>query len=165
MSDSSSTSAQSGTSTTSASQDACRRIFEQWHERARAGDVEGLLALYDSEAVFESPLVPALFDHATRGALRGHAELRPFLEEGTRRRPNNLVKWSRTGKFFCRGDASGRATLMWEYPRETPDGEQIEIVEVMELKDGLIAWHRIYWGWFGCQRLIDSAVRKASGAR
>jgi hypothetical protein len=35
---------------------------------------------------------------------------------------------------------------MWEYPRDTPDGEQMAFVEVMELKGGLIQHHRVYWG-------------------
>ncbi len=38
---------------------------------------------------------------------------------------------------------------MWEYPRETPDGEQMDFVEVMELEDGRIRRHRVYWGWRG----------------
>jgi len=38
---------------------------------------------------------------------------------------------------------------MWEYPRQTPDGEQMDFVEVMELHDGLIRRHRVYWGWRG----------------
>jgi hypothetical protein len=38
---------------------------------------------------------------------------------------------------------------MWEYPGVTPDGEQMDFVEVMDLKDGLIQHHRVYWGWFG----------------
>jgi hypothetical protein len=37
--------------------------------------------------------------------------------------------------------------LMWEYPRATPDGEQMDFVEVMEINDdGLIARHCVYWG-------------------
>ena len=39
---------------------------------------------------------------------------------------------------------------MWEYPREAPDGEQLDFVEVMEIDEGgLIRRHRVYWGWFG----------------
>ena len=38
---------------------------------------------------------------------------------------------------------------MWEYPRETPDGEQMDFTEVMEIENGLIQKHRVYWGWFG----------------
>ena len=29
----------------------------------------------------------------------------------------------------------------------------------MEIRDGLIVNHRIYWGWFGTQMLIKSALK------
>lgn len=48
--------------------------------------------------------------------------------------------------------------LVWEYPRQTPDGEQVDILELMEIRNGLIVNHRIYWGWFGTQMLIKSAL-------
>lgn len=48
---------------------------------------------------------------------------------------------------------------MWEYPRVTADGEQFDLVEVMELKDGLIQHHRVYWGWFGMKHLQQGAHR------
>lgn len=39
---------------------------------------------------------------------------------------------------------------MWEYPRETPTGDQMDFAEVMELnREGLIQKYRVYWGWFG----------------
>lgn len=136
----------------------CARIFEAWHERARSRDVDGLLALYAVDAIFESPLVPAIVLDAGSGVLRGHEEIRRFLAEGTRRRPNELVRWYRTGDYLCDG-----RTLFWEYPRELPDGEQIDIAEVMEIDNGLIQKHRIYWGWFGVGELVRSAVAKARG--
>jgi hypothetical protein len=37
---------------------------------------------------------------------------------------------------------------IWEYPRQTPDGEQVDLVEVMELAGRRIGHHRIYWGWY-----------------
>lgn len=134
--------------------EACLRIFEEWHERAKGRDVGRLLELYREDAELESPLVPAIMGTGS-GVLRGKAEIRAFLEEGTKRRPNELVRWHRTGEFLCDG-----RTLFWEYPRGTPDGEQIDIAEVMEVEDGLILRHRIYWGWFGTRQLISSAVRK-----
>lgn len=133
----------------------CAQIFEAWHDLARTRDVDGLLDLYKPDAVFESPLVPAILDDTDSGRLQGHEEIRPFLAEGTRRRPNDLVRWFRTGDYLCDG-----RTLFWEYPREAPDGHQIDIAEVMEIDDGLIQEHRIYWGWFGIGGLIDSAVGK-----
>ena len=125
----------------------CARIYELWHQRARAGDVAGLLELYAPEATIESPLIPTLLDTPT-GVCRGHEELRRFFEEGTRRRPNALVRWHRTGVYF------------WEYPRQTPSGDQIDIAEFMQIEAGKICAHRIYWGWFGIAMLQRSAARQ-----
>ena len=132
------------------------RIYRDWHEHAKNRDTEKLIALYADNAVFESPLVPAIMNRQS-GILRGKSEILAFLEEGTRRRPNELVRWHREdGHYFCGGD-----TLVWEYPRQTPDGSQVDILELMQLSDGLIARHRIYWGWFGTQMLIGSALADA----
>ena len=138
----------------------CARIHEQWHERAKARDTDGLLALYAEDAVLESPLVQAIFDGRDSGVLHGHAEIRPFFAEGARRRPNELVRWHRSGRWLT----DGERLLVWEYPRAAPGGDQVEIVEVMEIGDGLIRHHRIYWGWFGAALLTKSAAAKAREA-
>ena len=40
--------------------------------------------------------------------------------------------------------------LIWEYPREGAEGDQMDFVEAMELNsDGLIQRHCVYWGWLG----------------
>jgi len=114
-----------------------------------------LIGLYAEDAVFESPLVPVIMG-TDSGVLRGRQQILAFLEEGTRRRPNELVRWYRTGQYLVAGD-----TLVWEYPRQTPEGDQVDILELMQVRDGLISHHRIYWGWFGTQMLIASAMSKA----
>src|SRR5215471_17152141 len=96
---------------------ACSRIHRCWHECATSRDIDGLLALYDARA---------------SGILRGREELRGFLSAGARSRPIDLVRWYRTDKWLT----DGERLLVWEYPRETPGGEQVEIVEVMEIADG-----------------------------
>ncbi len=80
------------------------------------------------------------------------------MMEGARRRPNELVRWHRTGRWLT----DGERLLVWEYPRAAPDGDQVDLVEVMEVADGLIQHHRIYWGWFGTALLARSAVDRAS---
>jgi hypothetical protein len=40
--------------------------------------------------------------------------------------------------------------------RATPGGEQMDFVEVMELKEGLIHRHRVYRGWFGLSILTGN---------
>jgi steroid delta-isomerase len=122
-------------------------VHDQWDARTRAHDIDGLLDLYVPHATLESPLVVRILDQAS-GVLRGHSELRPFFVRGTQGRPNELVRWYRTGDYMFDGH-----TLIWEYPRQTPDGDQVDLVEVMELDGARISHHRIYWGWFGAPLL------------
>jgi steroid delta-isomerase len=136
----------------------CERVYREWHERAKALDTEGLLALYTPDAVLESPLVPAILHDKQDGVLRGHEELRGFFVEGGRRRPNDLVRWYRTGEWLT----DGRRLLVWEYPRQAPDGDQVDLVEFMEIVGGLIAYHRIYWGWKGCALIAPVLSRRGS---
>jgi len=130
-----------------------RFIFDEWDLRARTLDVPGLLDLYTDDAVLESPLVPRILGRPG-GVLRGKAELEHFFTEGGRRRPNELVRWRRTGTYLWDG-----RILSWEYQRAAPDGDQVDIAEVMELAGGRIAAHRIYWGWFGTEMLIGNALK------
>ncbi|MGH7042929.1 MAG: nuclear transport factor 2 family protein [Acetobacteraceae bacterium] len=132
------------------------RIFTEWHRAARDRDTPALLALYAPDAVLESPLVPAILDDHPNGVLRGRAELARFFAEGARRRPNELVRWWRSGQWASLGPL-----LIWEYPRATPDGEQVDLVEVIETAGGLIRHHRIYWGCFGVHLLTAAAARGA----
>ena len=136
----------------------CERIHRLWHDHARAQDTEALLTLYASEALLESPLVQAILDDWPNGLLRGHEQLRRFFSEGARRRPNELVRWHRPDSW----QTDGEHVLVWEYPRATPDGDQVDICEVMDIADGLIQRHRIYWGWFGSAMLTRNAVTKAT---
>ena len=108
------------------------QIYRQWHEAAKSRNTAALLALYHEAAELESPLVPIILNQNS-GVLNGKAEIGRFLEEGTRRRPNELVRWYRSSQYLASGD----------------------------LKDGLIWRHRIYWGWFGTKMLIQSALSKA----
>jgi hypothetical protein len=129
-------------------------IYNLWHEYASTKNVPALIELYSSTAVFESPLVPILLNRK-EGVLQGKDEIHRFLIEGTQRRPNDLVRWYRTGTYFSKGN-----TLIWEYPRNTPDGNQLDILELMEIENKLIVNHRIYWGWVGTQLLIKNQMSR-----
>lgn len=127
-------------------------VTRAWERALEAHDLEGLLACYALDATLESPVVA----HITRkrGVCRGHGELRPFLAEVVARTPEQR-QYHRAG-FFTDGR---RAT--WEYPRVTPDGPQMDFVEVMEIADGLIQAHRVYWGWHGVDILINDQYHRA----
>jgi hypothetical protein len=93
--------------------------------------------------------------------LRGHSELRHFFTEGAKRRPNDLVRWYRTGEWLT----DGHRLLIWEYPREAPDGDQVDLVEVMEIAGGKIRRHRIYWGWKGCALIAPALSRQTTAQK
>ncbi|MDV3127203.1 nuclear transport factor 2 family protein [Mycobacterium sp. 21AC1] len=123
----------------STSDEQIAHIFTAWDEALGAKDIDAAMALYRADATLESPLVCHLLG-TDEGVIRGREELRSFVAKVFAHQPAKRRR-HRAG-FLTDG-----AHLVWEYPRETPDGEQMDIVEVMEIKDGLIARHRVYWGW------------------
>lgn len=128
---------------------AIRHIHEQWHETVTRRDIDGLTALYAEDAVFESPLVWVSRPEGGTGILKGRTAIRDFFEAGFRSPQNGLGRWYRTGVALSEGHQ-----LAWEYPRETPDGDQIDLMEMIDLSaGGLIAHHRVYWGWVGVRTL------------
>jgi steroid delta-isomerase len=126
-----------------------RHIYERWHASIVDRDLDGLMALYSEDAVFETPLILATLKDRTEGILKGKVEIRAFFEAGLRKLKNDFGRWYRTGTFY----SSGRQ-LVWEYPRETPHGDQIDLIEMMDVAHGLIAHHRVYWGWVGFKALL-----------
>jgi ketosteroid isomerase-like protein len=133
--------------------DAAERIYHDWDKALSSDDVDALLALYAPDAVLESPAVPLTLG-TERGVVRGHKELRPLLEQVAARKPP-LRTYYRTGYV-----TDGKRTMMFEYPRHAPDGEQMDFAEVMEIADGLIQRHCVYWGWRGVKVILDDAYHK-----
>lgn len=106
--------------------------------------------------------VPVVVDELGRrdrdrveGGLRclvGGPPLRSFVEKVFEHQPPRTPALSH--RVFTDGQH-----VTWEYPRQSPDGDQMDIVEVMEITDGLIAHHRVYWGWKG----VDVLIRDEDG--
>jgi steroid Delta-isomerase len=142
---------------TEATQAEIRHIYDQWHETVVRRDLAGLIALYAEDAILESPLILATWRDRQSGILRGKAEITSFFEAGLRAPPGDLGRWYRTGTFF----ANGRQ-LTWEYPRHTPDGDQVDLIEMMDVAGGLIVHHRVYWGWVGFRSLAATLATKQS---
>lgn len=123
------------------------QIYLAWDEALSHNQMDELLGLYAPNATLESPVIPHLMG-VERGVCVGHDEIRPVLQAVFDRKPP-IRQYYRTG-YFTDGH-----TIMFEYPRHTPDGEQMDFVEIMEIEDGLIQHHRVYWGWLGVKVLAD----------
>ncbi|KVN14903.1 hypothetical protein WT08_07320 [Burkholderia sp. MSMB1552] len=49
------------------------------------------------------------------------------------------------------------------YPRETPQGDQVDLNESIDVAGGRITRHRVYWGWVGFKTLV-AAMKRAEPA-
>jgi hypothetical protein len=124
------------------------RIYRLWDDALGKKDLEASLSLYADDASIESPLVQHLMK-TTEGIVQGRDNLRKFIALVFATNPPQRKRF-RTG-FFTDG-----RVVTWEYPRAAPDGDQMELVEVMEIADGLIWRHRVYWGWYALNVLKQS---------
>ena len=116
------------------------RIYKLWDDALGKKDLEASLSLYADDATIESPLVQHLMK-TKEGIVRGKDDLRRFITRVFQTNPPQRQRF-KTGFF-----SDGRV-ITWEYPRATPEGDQMELVEVMEIGDGLIQHHMVYWGWY-----------------
>jgi ketosteroid isomerase-like protein len=115
-------------------------IFEAWDAALGARDLDASMALYQPDATLESPLVRHLLGTG-EGIIRGRENLRAFVARVFASEPPQRQR-------FRVGFLTDGSRVTWEYPRQSGDGEQMDIVEVMEVRDGLIQHHRVYWGWY-----------------
>jgi ketosteroid isomerase-like protein len=128
------------------------RIYREWDRTWSEDDLDAMIALYAPDATLESPLVPHLLGGHV-GAIKGRDAIRRLLGKAAPRKPGSR-------HFHRRGYFTDGAFLMWEYPRQTPDGEQMDFVEIMEIRGGLIQAHRVYWGWRGVEVIKADAYCK-----
>jgi ketosteroid isomerase-like protein len=126
--------------TSQTSQRDAERIHELWDDALGKKDLDASLSLYADDATIESPLVQHLMK-TKKGIVRGKDDLHRFITLVFQTNPPQRKQF-KTGFF-----SDGRV-IMWEYPRAAPDGDQMELVEVMEVRDGLIQRHRVYWGLY-----------------
>ena len=123
-----------------ATQQDIERVYRLWDEALGKKDLEAALSLYADDASIESPLVRHLLGTG-EGIVQGKDALRSFITKVFQTNPPQR-------KRFKQGFFTDGRVLTWEYPRRSPDGDQMDLVEVMEIEDGLIRRHRVYWGWY-----------------
>jgi predicted SnoaL-like aldol condensation-catalyzing enzyme len=122
------------------------RIYRLWDDALGRKDLEASLLLYADDASIESPLVQHLLD-TSEGIVQGKENLRRFIAKVFRSNPPQRRRFKQG--FFTDG-----RVVTWEYPRASPEGDQMDLVEIMEIADGLIRRHRVYWGWYALKTQI-----------
>ena len=129
-------------------------VYKRWHEMIVGRDVDGLMELYAEDSVLESFAVLVLEKNST-GVLKGRNLIKKhFAAFFDMLAKDKAVELYRPNTFFSDGN-----TLIWEYPSKSPKGDQLDVVESMDLENGLIAYHRVYWGWIGFKALQAVADR------
>ena len=103
--------------------------------------------------MLESPSIPHLINTAT-GICRGREEIRTLLQKAA---PGNRSN----GLSIAPAILLMAYCLVCEYPRRTPDGVPMDFLEVIEVDNGLIQYHRVYyWGWAGVEVIRANAYHK-----
>lgn len=125
------------------------RIHHAWNDALATKNAEALIALYAEDAMIESPLVRYLLD-TDEGVCKGRDAIRAFIPLVFKHQP----KERRTHRNPVSTDGH---VMMWEYPRATPEGDQMDFTEVMEIENGRIRRHRVYWGWYGVRTLTTGS--------
>jgi steroid Delta-isomerase len=128
-------------------------LVDDWHKAITSQDIDALMALYTDDAVIESSAV-LVIEKDSGGTLHGKDKLRKHFQSFFAIAGHSDVDWYRFPPSVL--NDSGRtagALVIWEYPSKGPDGEQLDVVESFDVDNGLITYHRVYWGWRGFQLL------------
>lgn len=135
-----------------------RHIYDEWNAGFDTRDLDRVMALYAEDATIETPAVLANYPDAPAGILVGRELIRGLFAKNIAALSTTFQGLYRPVQFFSDGKY-----LTWEYPRVTPTGAQVDLFEFMDIKDGLIVYHRVYWGWTGFQKLAKLLVDQKSG--
>jgi ketosteroid isomerase-like protein len=112
-------------------------IAAKWFEAFNEHDLDKLLGLYDENAQHYSPKL-RIRQPDSNGIVRGKAALRAWWQDAFDRIPSlNYTPTTLTAN-------SGRVFM--EYIRKADSEPEMLVAEVLEIKDGLIVFSRVYHG-------------------
>src|SRR5580704_11216604 len=104
------------------SQNDVERICRLWDDALGNKDLEASLSLYAEDASIESPLVQHLLNTG-EGIVRGKENLRRFIAKVFQTNPPQHKRFKQG--FFSDGRRVNR-----EYARLSPEGDQMDLVEI-----------------------------------
>jgi steroid Delta-isomerase len=117
-----------------------------------------MAALYAHDGVLETPAVLALWPEREDAVVHSRDAIARFFAQSFQARSGEAVfeDWFRSGRYFSDG-----RLLIWEYPRETPKGDQTDMVESMDLENGLITHHASTGDGWGSASSTTPSTRPA----
>jgi hypothetical protein len=112
-------------------------IAKKWLTAFNEHNLENLLSLYDENAEHFSPKLK-IRNPETQGKIKGKSALRNWWQDAFTRLPElsyleNTITASEERAFM-------------EYTRVVPGEENMNVAEVLEIRDGLIVASRVYHG-------------------
>ena len=113
------------------------QIAKQWLAAFNEHNLEKLLALYDEDAIHFSPKLKIRHTE-TNGFIKGKAALRYWWQDAFTRLPQL--------EYRERTITSDNDRVFMEYTRIVPGEENMNVAEVLDIKDGLIVASRVYHG-------------------
>ena len=132
-------------------------VYEEWHRAWNEHDLLSVMALYADDATLETPSILAVYPDQNEGILHGKENIEKLFATNLQALSKEFKDLYRTSLFLANGKH-----VMWEYPGKTPRGRQIDLVESMDIENGLIVYHRVYWGWKGLSSLLSLREKRRS---
>jgi hypothetical protein len=119
------------------SQEQNKQIAIQWLQGFNTHDLEKILSLYNDKAEHYSPKLKTRKPE-TNGLIKGKDALRAWWKDAFERLP--------TLKYRLKKLTAGNDQVFIEYIREVNGEEDMSVAEVLQIKDGLIVFSRVYHG-------------------
>lgn len=112
-------------------------IAKLWLKAFNEHNLDNLLALYDDNAEHYSPKLKQRLPE-THGLIKGKPALRSWWQDAFQRLPGLSYR----AKTLTANDER----VFMEYTRVVPGEENMNVAEVLEIKNGLIVFSRVYHG-------------------
>ena len=112
-------------------------IAKKWLKAFKEHNLENLLALYDDNAEHFSPKLK-LRKPETNGLIKGKAAMREWWKDAFDRLPGLTYKEVSI--------TANEERVFMEYTRIVPGEENMNVAEVLEIKNGKIIASRVYHG-------------------
>ena len=114
-----------------------KQIALKWFEAFNTHDLEKLLALYHNEAEHFSPKLK-IREPQTNGLIKGKQALRNWWQDSFDRLPSL--------RYEVKKLTADEEQVFMEYIRHVQGEEDLKVGEVLEIKNGLIVFSRVYHG-------------------